>query len=396
MTKNIIAIVVYNRPDNIKHWLHCWEQCNKTATLVIIHNDNGDTYNLPDDVIYIKRENIGFDIGAFQDVCLNRLPGFPEWDNLLWLTDDVFPMSKDFATSFWEALKTVDVACMSISPFVRRHIRTTGFAITQKVADLLRWDADPITTKEDCYQFEHRSKATTFLEQVENAGLKAIQVAPNESSPLFDTEYTRRVKTRLQEHYDLFGKHEPLVVFICPAYNDYPYIIHSLQQQTHKNWKLYLIHDGPNNTGLKKQVELINDSRVNYFETKARSENWGHSIRSEWLQKVTGDYVVITNQDNYHMPVFIEYMLRGFTGNAIATYCSDMVHSYKAWQIIPCSMRRGYVDCAGVMMRLSSAKEVGWHDVTSHSADWFFFEAVIKQFGINSFIKVKGCLLSHN
>ena len=130
MSKNIIVIVVYNRPQNIRHWLHCWEQCNKTATLVVIHNDNGDVYDFPDDIIYIKRQNIGFDIGAFQDVCLNRLHGFPEWDNLLWVTDDTFPMSKDFPTPFWDALKVTDVACMSVSHYVRRHIRTTGFAIT--------------------------------------------------------------------------------------------------------------------------------------------------------------------------------------------------------------------------------------------------------------------------
>lgn len=396
MTKNLLVIVVYNRPQNIKQWLHCWAQCEQDAQLVIIHNDNGDIYEPVEGVTFITRPNIGYDIGAFQDVCMGRLPGFPEWDNLLWCTDDTLPMAKDFTRLFWNALKTSAVACMCISPFVRRHIRTTGFAIRKEVASKLWWPANPITTKEDCYQFEHRSETNTFLAQIERAGLKAVQVASNETSPLFDSEYTRRIKPRINEHYAAFGKPEPLVVFICPAYNAYPFIIHSLQQQTYKNWKLYLVHDGPNETGLRETVNRINEQRVVYEETAVRSENWGHSIRSEWLQKAEGDYVVITNQDNYHVPVFIEYMVNGFTHGSVATYCSDMAHSYKAWQIIPCSLRRGYVDCAGVMMRLDKAKKVGWNDVTSHSADWFFFEALIKQYGINSFIKVKGCLLIHN
>lgn len=411
---NIIVIAVYNRVDNIKQWLHCWKQCEQDATFVIIHNvDNPEPplWDIPyitKEIVYIQRPNIGYDIGAFQDVCMNRLPGFPEWDNLLWCTDDTLPMQKDFAFWFWEGLKTNGVVAMEVSPYVRKHIRTTGFAISRTTAEQLIFPADPITTKEHCYAFEHRAKdGSTFLEQIEDMGLTVAMVAPQEKSPLFDFGYTRRLKHREAEHYKTFGRWKdvetvepanvPLVTFICPAYNAYPFIIHSLQQQTYTNWKLYLIHDGPNETGLKEIIERIDDARVHYEETPTRSENWGHSIRSEWLQKVEGDYVVITNQDNYHVPVFIEYMLKGFNQpNTIATYCSEMIHSYKAWQIIPCSMRRGYVDCAGVMMRLDKVKAVGWNDVTSHSADWFFFDALLRKYGINSFIKIKGCLLSHN
>jgi len=34
--------------------------------------------------------------------------------------------------------------------------------------------------------------------------------------------------------------------------------------QTHKNWTLKLIHDGPNETGLKKLIEQVGDSRIEY------------------------------------------------------------------------------------------------------------------------------------
>lgn len=402
---NLICLIVYNRVDNIKHWLHCWKQCEHDAHLVVIHNmDTIEPHELQhlcdvDSVTYIQRQNIGFDIGAFQDVCIGRLQEMPNWDNILWITDDTFPMQKDFAVMFWDMLSGTACVAMEISPYVREHIRTTGFAISKEVAQRLTFPVDPITTKEECYAFEHRT-VNHMLQQIKDMGLNAVMVAPRESSQLFDTGYHRRVKERLQEHYNIFGREqsaaEPLVSFICPAYNSYPFIINSLLQQTHQNWKLYLIHDGPNETGIREQVERFNDDRIVYSETTVRSENWGHTIRSEWLHKVEGEYVVITNQDNYHTPVFIEYMLRGFKDGIIATYCSDMVHSYKAWQIIPCSLRRGYLDCAGVMMRTKDAQLVGWHDVTSHSADWFFFEALIKKYGAASFAQVKGCLLIHN
>lgn len=401
---NIVTVIVYNRIDNIKQWLHCWKQCNSESQLIIIHNVDGETQpiEVPENVIYIQRQNIGYDIGAFQDVCMNRLNGFPKlWDKLLWCTDDCLPMQTDFDQIYFSMLDKCEVVALTISPHVKRHIRTTGFAIHKRISETLTFPAYPITTKQQCYEFEHLSKQA-FYEQVIAINGKVLQVNTPERSPLHDMGYHRRLKNRDNEHYKIFGRwdtkpiSECSVAFICPAYNAHPYIIESLQAQTHKNWKLYLIHDGPNETGLREAVESYHDERIIYHETENRSENWGHSIRAEWLQKVEGDYVVITNQDNYHVPVFCEYMLRGFTHDIVATYCSDMVHSYKAWQVIPCSLRRGFLDCAGVMVRLEKAKETGWNDITSHSADWFYFEGLIKKYSPRSFKIVKGCLLIHN
>ena len=73
-----------------------------------------------------------------------------------------------------------------------------------------------------------------------------------------------------------------------------------------------------------------------------------------------------------------------------------MVHSYTNWKIIRCAMRQGYVDCAGVMIRCKAAREVGWNSVDAHSADWLFFEELIKRYGRHSFNKVEGVLLIHN
>lgn len=406
---NVIVICIYNRVQNLKHWLHCWKQCVQSAQLVIIHSTDGERYEVPDGVIYLPRPNVGYDIGKFQDVCMGRMPGFPEWDKLLWITDDVFPMSKDFATPFFKQLddNKVGVSCMEISPYVRRHIRTTGFAIRRVDAEKLTFPCDPVVTKEQCYQFEHRSN-NLFYGQIERMGLRVVMPAIPAQSPLFDTGYHRRLKQRERDHYALFGRdsgpviqpsielpivatdHLPKVVFICPIYDKYPQIISSLLCQTYQNWELYLIHDGPN------ELSLPDDPRIKYERRTRTGNDYGHSIRKEWLQKVEGDYITITNPDNYYVPVFIEYMLKGFKPGIVATYCSSMVHSYKAWDIIPCRLQRGYVDCGGVMLRLEDAKAVGWNNTTDHSADWIFFSDVIKARGIRSFAPVRGCLLVHN
>src|SRR5690606_16439228 len=106
------------RHENIKRWLECWEQCNQIAELVVIHNTNGSA-KVRDlcrgKVRYIARENKGMDIGAFKDVCTGNLPGFPDFDYLLWCTDDVFPMQKDFIKPYIDKFKKgVGVVCTDL------------------------------------------------------------------------------------------------------------------------------------------------------------------------------------------------------------------------------------------------------------------------------------------
>ena len=327
--RTVVCIVVYDRWDNIQHWLNCWKQCNNEGYQLVIIN------NGPYQPCVINRQNIGYDIGAFQDVINSRLDGFPEWDRLLWITDDTFPMAKDFIQQFEAAMKPgVGVACMQVSPYVRKHIRTTGFMIDKSTAQRLIFPADPIVTKEHCYQFEHRHPKNTFYDQVIRMGLKVVQVAPDKVSPLWDSGYWRGLP-RKQEHDKVFGTSpEKKVTFICPIYNQRPLLAYALLEQTNPNWELWLIHDGPG------KVDAPQDERIKVIVTPERRNNWGHSYRSEYLQQVTTDYVCITNADNYIVPVFIEYMLKGFDQNTIGVYCAEMVHSYKAWQTIPCRLER--------------------------------------------------------
>lgn len=407
----VVAVIVHDRFHNIREWVRCWSMCEtQGATLVIIHN-----YDSPEakeaysqfcaeaGVTYIPHENIGFDIGRFQDVCRNRLEGFPEYEYLIWCCDDSLPMRKDFIKMYIDKMKLPGVGCaaLEISKSVRMHIRTTGFCVSKQVADQLQFVADPIVTKEHCYQFEHRGGLNIFLDQVRRMGLRAVQVCPVEIAAFWDSGF-KRYRSREKEHYQLFPRPAQTtakVAFICPVYNSHPQIISSLINQSHTNWVLYLIHDGENSTGLRKLVDVINDPRIIYIETTERLGHWGHVYRQQWLNKLKEsdfDYVVITNADNQHVPTYTEYMLKGFTNGQVATYCAQMGHSYIAWKIIECRLQQGYLDSAGVMVKKDVACQIGWPDVEAHSADWTYFKAIIDKYGANKFAKVDGCLLIHN
>lgn len=407
----VVALVIYDRFDNLAEWIRCWNMCEtEGAHLVVIHNfessvarDVYSTHCAEAGVTYISRDNIGYDIGAFQDVCRKRLVGFPEYNRLIWVTDDTLPMRRDFIMQYTNELNS-EVGCVAMQLSYERkiHIRTTGFCITRETAEKLEFHCDPIVTKEDCWQFEHRHESKTFLHQLFDMELSVVQIEDDvRVSPLWDTGHNIKHK-REEEHYLIFPKPAPSnkkVAVICPIYNSYPEIVSSMINQTHRNWHLFLIHDGKSTKNIKAIVDAAADSRITYEETEVRRQSWGNYLRQEWLEKLKDsdfDYIVVTNADNQHFPTYCEYMINGFQEDTVGVYCEKMIHSYTGWNIIDCKLAQGYLDAAGMMVRKDVACEVGWKHVKAHSGDWLYFKEMIDKYGEDKFVKVKGVLFSHN
>lgn len=209
--KIIVAVIVFNRYENIKRWISCWRQCEtKNAELIIIHtgDDIKRIESICENTHLIHRKNIGFDIGSFQDVCKERLAGFPnDWTHLLWCTDDTFPMQKDFIDPFIDKMaENVGLTCMQIStskPGNVVHVRTTGICLRKETSLRLKFPVDPVKTKQDCYHFEHKGGKQTMTEQIRAMGLDIVQVAPNAISPMWDVGYWKRLD-RQEEHDKTF------------------------------------------------------------------------------------------------------------------------------------------------------------------------------------------------
>jgi hypothetical protein len=405
MKKNFIAMVVYNRYHNLQRWLHCWNLCNHhDFELVIIHNideEHPEYRELCDyyGIKYIQRPNIGYDTAPFQDIVLERLEGFDnDWDKLMWITDDWFPMDRNFIKHYVNHYQdgVVGIVCTEISNQVKTHIRTSGFLISKEVSKKLTFDTLHISSKTDCYNFEHLSP-NAFYEQVLNMGLRVELVSPLDVAPLWDSEHRANLN-RMDEHNTIFYSSKKVAI-ICPIYKSYPQIVSSMITQTYQDWELYLIQDGNEDKFIGEYVKLVNDPRIKYVETEQRVGDYGHPIRQEYLKKLVksdADFVLITNGDNYHTPNCLENMVNGFDGNTIATYCDSMVHSYTGWNIINCRLECGHIDCASIMIRKDIACKIGWNDTVSHSSDWTYFQEIANVHGWDKFKKVNGCLLIHN
>jgi len=218
MTKTIVAIIVWNRFENLNRWIHCWKQCDHAgATLVVIHNlenDNARYRKLCQDnnILYVPRENIGFDIGAFQDICKERLTGFPNnWENLIWFTDDCIPMAKDFVSKFTNKLINNQMPCYEISPRPIPHVRTTGFMMTKAMSKKLRFPHDPIIARADCYRFEHQD--FNLYDQLVASGLKPVMVSRIlKFSPVWDWGLRKFLKL-MPQHEQVFSIPPPEPVY---------------------------------------------------------------------------------------------------------------------------------------------------------------------------------------
>jgi len=210
-SKTIVVIIVWNRFENLRRWINCWNQCDTSeAELVVVHNqetDNHRYWQLCSDngIKYVYRENVGFDIGAFQDICKERLANFPnEWNNMIWVTDDCIPMAKDFVSQYLKQLTDTNTPCYEISKEVKTHVRTTGFLITKEIAKKLIFPKDPIHNREDCYQFEHKSKNALY-EQLISMGKHPIMVNKDlKTSPLWDSD-VRAYLNLMKKHEEVFA-----------------------------------------------------------------------------------------------------------------------------------------------------------------------------------------------
>ncbi len=412
--KIIVIVMIYNRFENLKRWIDCWKKCQQLqAQLVILHNHDAGTdyseyenYCLDHNVKYVPRLNIGMDMGAFQDVCLNRLKGLDNnWDILFWVTDDVIPMRKDFLPCFVESLlqPNIGISCMQISDLIATHVRTTGFCIKKEIANQLKFPVDPIETKDHCYEFEHRGN--TLMKQIEAMGLKAVMPFSLDKSAVWDMNITSF--NRWKEHYlEFSGKEQRTnkITFICPIFNTFPEIVSSLICQTHINWELLLIHETKNQTKLTELLRAISDKRITYIETSERVGFRGHPIIKWAVEQIRDnklaigtEFIVITNPDNHHVPIYCEELLEELLKHpdAVASYCSQMVHNLANYGIINLQLKRGFIDSAAVMVRKEVACDIGWFS-NDHSADWFYFDAIIKKYGKEKFLRTDGCLLVRN
>ena len=105
---------------------------------------------------------------------------------------------------------------------------------------------------------------------------------------------------------------DPQVTVVVVAYRRYdqlPVLIHSFLCQTLQNFKLQILHDGPD----ERMAALLEDyrqrfpDRIDYAFSPVRHNDYGHSLREWGIARAETPYILLTNDDNYYAPRFLEF-----------------------------------------------------------------------------------------
>lgn len=200
----------------------------------------------------------------------------------------------------------------------------------------------------------------------------------------------------------------PVIEVICVTYKQYgslSILVQSFLNQTNPNWQLHVIHDGHDETfQTQMQAYCEKDNRIRFSWTRERCNDWGHTLRNEGLKLSTGEYILITNGDNYYVPSFVEFMMKEIENCDPDVLIYDMIHSHDlpggrnlpAYSFFQTDFSRCNIDMGAAVVRGDLARRAGFRD-RSHDADATYFEDVLaaKQSDLR-IVKVNRVLFVHN
>lgn len=169
-----------------------------------------------------------------------------------------------------------------------------------------------------------------------------------------------------------------MIKVICVAYErpiELMILIGCFLVQMNPNWELYIIYDGQVPETIAKIMNIYNDKRIHFAHTETRNEGWGHPNRKIALDSLEGnkeDYVLITNDDNYYVPTFVDQMLKNAGENIGIVYC-DCVHSYDYHNVTRSQLKEKGIDMGAFIVAYNIAK---WNSFqyTHISADGAYAE----------------------
>jgi hypothetical protein len=202
----------------------------------------------------------------------------------------------------------------------------------------------------------------------------------------------------------------PKIHVIAVAYQKFGQLkvfVQSWLNQSHDNWILTVIHDGPNDefdlimTDYKKQAP----EKILFFNTENRFNDYGHSLRDLGLKSIKGDYVLHTNADNYFIPRAVEFINEVLVAHSPDVVFFDMVHSHElpggrnlpAYSFFETSFERYSIDMSAAIIKSCLAEKAGFRDKT-FAGDATYFEDVVKAKYPDSLsvAKIRRILFVHN
>lgn len=175
------------------------------------------------------------------------------------------------------------------------------------------------------------------------------------------------------------------IEFIIPTYNrpdKLMIVLMSLKVQTVDRWKVHVVADALYEGYQEVKEYFKNDNRFRFSELNGPHKDWGHTARNYGLQNLEEHWVVMSGDDNYYVPVFVETFLNEakFRNDVNFIHC-NLVHNWVNNDYLPLISvpQVNRIDIGNFMTKSEYAKQLTL-DVTKANADGIFVEEYINKF----------------
>lgn len=151
------------------------------------------------------------------------------------------------------------------------------------------------------------------------------------------------------------------IEFVIPTFgrpDNLKVILASLQSQTNPNWIAHVVIDGITNDYKEVKDWYQNEDRVKFTHLESNHNDWGHTPRNYGMEHATEEWVVMTGDDNYYVPTFVEEFLKQ-SEDYLFIYC-DLVHNLAlgGYQPIKSQFLLSYIDIGNFMVRRKLGKNI--------------------------------------
>lgn len=187
-----------------------------------------------------------------------------------------------------------------------------------------------------------------------------------------------------------------MIEFIIPTYsgsNCIRTLLECLNQQTSKNWKATIVCDGQSAMTNQLVKDLLIPGKIDLISLPdGPHKDWGHTPREVGKNQSTGDFIVMTGDDNYYVPSFVQEVSE-HTTNYDFIYC-DMLHNQYDYRPFITQPTLNYIDIGCFAIRGNIAKKIPLNK--TYSADGEFVQEYIKRYGTSRVKKINKILYVHN
>lgn len=188
------------------------------------------------------------------------------------------------------------------------------------------------------------------------------------------------------------------IEFIIPTWErpqELKLILQSLLVQTNPNWIAHVIIDGLTDDYREVKDIYQNETRVRFSHVDGPNNDWGHTARNYGLDNSKEEWIVMTGDDNYYIPTFVQNFLGVVTSKVDFVYC-DFIHDMKRddYVPIPSKIELGWIDIGNFMTRRTTIGDLRLK-VNSYQADYDFAHYITKH-KTKRILKINKVLYVHN